>query len=133
MSRATLAVDMWSRMGPPRSAQALAQVRSAWTQTRSSARVTGNGNGARAARASSVVSKHCSGVLRATPRGSKLTRSKRARTSSEYRNGPTAWRKSTPEPPGPPGLKKIDPTRRAGSLAGSRVRARVILAPRGRS
>jgi hypothetical protein len=83
MSRATLAVDMWSRIGPPRSAQARAQARAARIQIRSSSRVTGKGNGARAATASSVVSKHCRGVLRATPRGSKPTRSKRARTCGE--------------------------------------------------
>ncbi len=47
--------------------------------------------------------------------------------------GPIAWRKPTPEPPGPPGLKKIDPMRRPGPVAGSLVRARLIVAPQGRS
>jgi len=36
MSLATLAVDMWLRIGPPRLAQAWAMARSDWTQTRSS-------------------------------------------------------------------------------------------------
>ena len=110
MSRATLAVDMWSRIGPPRSAQARATARSDWIQTRSSARVTGNWNGVqKAATASSRVSKQRSGVLRMIPRGSKPTRSKRALTSSEYRNGPAPRTKSTPEPPGPPGLRNSEP------------------------
>ena len=129
MSRATLAVDMWFRIGPPHSAQA----RSAWIQTRSSWRVTGNGNGARAATASSVVSKHCRGVLRATPRGSKLTRSNRARTCGEYSSRPIACRKSTPEPPGPPGLKKIEPMRAPGPDAGKAGQGEADLGPRGLS
>ena len=56
MSRATLAVDMWFRIGPPRSAQARATARSERIQTRSSSLVTGNWNGAKSARASSKVS-----------------------------------------------------------------------------
>ena len=52
----------------------------------------GTGTAARAARASSVVSKHCSGVLRATPRGSKPTRSNLARTSASTAPGPAPGR-----------------------------------------
>ena len=82
---------------------------------------------------SSGLSKHCSAVLRMMPRGSKPTRSKRARTSSVYRNGPAPTTKSTPEPPGPPGLRNSEPIRRRGSVAGSRVSAIEIVAPLGRS
>jgi hypothetical protein len=56
MSLATLAVDMWLRIGPPRSAQARAMARSDRTQTRSSTLVTGKAIGHRSARASSRVS-----------------------------------------------------------------------------
>jgi hypothetical protein len=56
MSRATLAVDMWSRIGPPRSAQARAMARSDRTQTRSSSLVNGNAIGHASATASSKVS-----------------------------------------------------------------------------
>jgi hypothetical protein len=57
MSRATLAVDMWFRIGPPRSAQARATARSERIQIRSSSLVTGNWNGVeKSARASSRVS-----------------------------------------------------------------------------
>jgi hypothetical protein len=40
---------------------------------------------------------------------------------------------STPEPPGPPGLRNSEPILRLGSLAGSRARARVICPPLGLS
>jgi hypothetical protein len=70
-------------MAPPRRAQALASARSERIQTRSSARVTGKAIGGSTATAWSKVSKQRSGVLRMIPRGSKPTRSKRARTSSE--------------------------------------------------
>ena len=56
MSRATLAVDMWFRIGPPCSAQARATARSERIQTRSSSLVTGKTIGATSAKASSRVS-----------------------------------------------------------------------------
>ena len=135
MSRATFAVDMWSMIGPARAAQAASNKPSDSIHSRSSALVTGNANGAMSitARNSSTVSKHSIGALRAIPRGSNPMMSKRARTRSENMNRPTAWMKSTPEPPGPPGFVKIEPIRFDGLLAGSRVIARRIVGPSGSS
>ena len=72
MSRATLAVDMWSMIGPANPAQASLIRPSRSIHRRSSARVTGKVNGATSTtpRNSSNVAKHSSGRLRATPRGS---------------------------------------------------------------
>ena len=84
------------------------------SRCRSSSRVSGNANGVKYGSHSSALSKQRSGVLRMMPRGSKPTRSKRARTSSVYSCGPAPTRKSTPEPPGPPGLRNSEPMRRAG-------------------
>jgi hypothetical protein len=54
----------------------------------------------------------------------KPTRSKRAWTSREYSSCPARRTKSTPEVPGPPGLRKLEPSLRAGSPAGSRISQR---------
>ena len=106
-------------------------VRSERTQTRSSCGVTGKGNGAKAACASASVSKQRSGVLPMMPRGSKPTRSKRARTSSEPRERPTRRRRSTPDSPGPPAPKISEPILRLGSPAGRRLSASEIVGPPG--
>jgi hypothetical protein len=122
---------MWSMMAPARRAQARASRRSDRTQVRSSWRVTGNANRGSTANAWSRSSKHRSGVLRMTPRGSNPTRSKRARTSSENRTSAAARTKSTPEPPGPPGLRNSEPILRAGSVAGCLMSASEIRSPSG--
>jgi hypothetical protein len=132
MSRATSAVDMCARIGPPRRAHAPASARSAARCTFSSPGVTGKANGGNTDTAWSKVSKQRNGVLRMIPRGSKPTMSKRPRSSSG-RNWATPRTTSTPEPPGPPGLMNSDPIRRWGEPAGSRISDRKIFAPAGRS
>src|SRR5439155_26680273 len=105
--------------------------RSAACQTASSSVLRGNANGVNNGVHCLAFPKHQSAVLHATPRGSKPTMSNQARTSPEKRNGAAKRAKSTPEPPGPPGLMKIDPIRRAGSAAGSLTTAIEIAAPTG--
>jgi hypothetical protein len=124
---------MWFRIGPPLSSHAAATARSDSTWILSSWGVTGNGNGGRAASASLKDSKQRSGVLRLMPRGSNPTRSKRALTSAEKRAGPASRTRSTPEPPGPPGLRNIEPILAPGPDAGSLMSDSEISAPRGRS
>src|SRR5947208_45985 len=63
MSRATSAVDMCSRIGPPCRAHAAARLLSAIRCVFSSALVSGNGNGGNTDTAWSNVSKQRSGVL----------------------------------------------------------------------
>ncbi len=70
-----------------------------------------------------------SGAVPPTPRGSHETMSKRRLTSSL--KGPSLPRKSTPDPPGPPGLVISVPIRASGSVAGSRASARLIVGPVG--
>ena len=76
---------------------------------------------------------HVTGSLRATPRGSKLTR---LNVDLREAGNPFAFcsRKSTPEPPGPPGFVTMSPSAGPGPLAGrqdqgegeaSRARVRV--------
>ena len=65
---------------------------------------------------------HDTGSLRATPRGSKLTRLK---ADLREAGKPFAFcsRKSTPEPPGPPGFVTMSPRAPPGPLAGSCTKA----------
>ena len=72
---------------------------------------------------------HCSGAVPPTPRGSQETMSKRRLISSL--KGPSLPRKSTPDPPGPPGLVISVPILASGSVAGRRANARLIVAPVG--
>ena len=64
----------------------------------------GKGNGVKAASHCFGVPKHRSGLLRMMPRGSNPTMSNRSRTSWVKRNWAASTAKSTPEPPGPPGI-----------------------------
>jgi hypothetical protein len=132
MSRAASAVDMWARIGPPCRAHAVANVSFAARCTFSCPGVTGNGNGGRTDTASLNVWKQRNGVLRMTPRGSNPTMSKRPRSCSG-KTCATPRTTSTPEPPGPPGLMNSEPMRCWGFPAGSRISAREIFAPLGRS
>ena len=68
--------------------------------------------------------------LAPTPRGSQPTKSKRW-VAIASAGGGAVRTKSTPEPPGPPGLAKSEPIRRAGSAAGLRISARSIVRPCG--
>jgi hypothetical protein len=63
------------------------------------------------------------------PRGSKLMMSKSVRSCAK--SDLAKITKSTPEPPGPPGLTKMAPRRR-GPVAGARTVASSRRAPRGR-
>ena len=83
--------------------------------------------GASTASASLKLSKQRNGALAAMPRGSKPTRSKSARTLSENRNLPPKRTISTPEPPGPPGLRNNDPILCLGLLALSLMSASLML------
>ena len=62
------------------------------------------------------------GLLVLTPRGSKPTRSNRLRIALGNWLAPSRT-KSTPEPPGPPGLMTSEPMRCDRSVAGSRSSA----------
>lgn len=87
--------------------------------------LAGNGDGA------GSLKEQFTPWLRATPRGSNPTTSNRRRISSL--NWPEAkMARSTPEPPGPPGLSTSEPIRAAGSVAGRRASARAIRSPPGR-
>ncbi len=124
---------MWSAIAPPFFWHvALSRVSSAATSASSSA-VIGKAKGGKTEKDSSRDRKHSNGELLMMPRGSNPTRSKRARTSSLKRNGPAPSTKSTPDPPGPPGLRKIEPILAAGSVAGSRTSDSEICVPPGTS
>jgi hypothetical protein len=118
---------------PPAGALAgVDEKRSASIQISSSSGVSGNANGVNHGPHSSALRKQRRGVLRLIPRGSKPTRSNRARTSSG--KSPDANRtKSTPEPPGPPGFTNSEPIRRFSSAAGRRIRKRPTNPAAGRS
>ena len=90
-----------------------------------------DGNGGITDNVASKEGKHCSGVLRITPRGSNPTRSKRARNDSG-RNWPIERTMSTPDAPGPPGLTNSEPIRCPRTAAGRRIRAKDTVAPSGR-
>ena len=64
---------------------------------------------------------HRMAVLEFTPRGSNPTMSKRLRSAGGKRLVAPSRTKSTPDPPGPPGLMNSDPIRVALSVAGSRI------------
>jgi hypothetical protein len=122
---------MWSMIGPACCLHALASARSDCSQAASSAPVIGNARPVSTPSDASRLSKQRSGVLRMIPRGSKPTRSYRARTSGENKNGPAPRTMSIPDPPGPPGLRNTEPRRRDGSVAGSRANLSLIVAPWG--
>lgn len=88
----------------------VANTRSTLCHSAISAAVTGNFCRCWAARASSSSSKHRSGVLPLTPRGSNPTRSYASCTSCGYPL-PVLRTEPTPDPPGPPGLMNSKPLR----------------------
>src|SRR3569833_4263183 len=73
---------------------------------------------------------HLTGGLPLVPRGSKLTRSKRAATAAG--TGLAFTRLRTPELPGPPGMRTRVPIRLAGSVALRRATATSMWSPPGR-
>ena len=119
MSRAAETVETSPRRGPAFVPQAAANVRSAASRAVHWAVVTGSGS---AERYASMSASQRTGVLRPTPRGSKPTMSKRSRMAAGKIVVASCRTKSTPDPPGPPGLVTSEPMRRARSVAGSRMR-----------
>ncbi len=80
---------------------------------------------------SASVSPQVIGLEAPTPRGSKPIRSYWSRTSLGISSFIISGR-SSPEPPGPPGLSSMAPCRAAGFSLFIRDIARSIVAPRGR-
>ena len=80
----------------------------------------------------SRAAEHLTGLLRAIPRGSKLTMSNRSCSSALKRLMPVLIR-STPESPGPPGPNTSTPMRCAGSFAWRRAIDRPNVPPPGLS
>src|SRR4029079_1381412 len=78
----------------------------------------------------SSESSHRIGLLRPTPRGSKLTRSNRSRSVAGTVDA-IPVRKDTPGAPGPPGLNTSEPMRCRGSRARCRITARSMVGPAG--
>ena len=119
MSRATSAVDMWPRIGPPCRAQAVASfasaIRAPAPRRRRPGRGTAGKTGERLLEGVEAPQRGAAGdPARVEPddveAGPQLQRQERAPTRA----------KSTPEPPGPPGLRNSEPIRRLGSAAGRR-------------
>ena len=79
--------------------------------------------GQRASRCASV--RQSTGSLPAVPRGSQLTTSKRSLTPAKM--SAADRRKSTPEPPGPPGLVKTVPAAFPLPVCGFLMTARAIV------
>ena len=77
------------------------------------------------------LSKQRTRVLAPVPRGSQLTTSKRPWPVRSSRSA-LLRTSSTPELPGPPGLKNIEPIRWSGLLARWRITESVIVGPPGR-
>ncbi|CAB5041387.1 unannotated protein [freshwater metagenome] len=76
-------------------------------------------------------SRHSTGELAATPRGSKETKSN-ALVSSEGKAAAAEVRNSRPDPPGPPGLMTSEPIRSdADPVDGWRMRASSVVGPEG--
>ena len=126
MSSATSAVEAWSKIGPDCLAQSARSSLLYATSWSYSATFFGYTDGCFCSRSA----EHLIGWLRATPRGSKPTRSNFSEISLlKYRLANSA--KSTPDPPGPPGLSTIAPIRLAGSVALRRATARPNFSPFG--
>ena len=126
---------MWPSTLLPRWSQASARSWSSANHSSASAAFFGKATtgASKIEKAWSRFPKHFNAVLLTMPRGSKPTRSKLARRFGEYRNGAPKTANSTPEPPGPPGLRNTDPTRWSGSVAGNLTREMPTVPPRGSS
>ena len=124
MSRAVFGVETKRKSAPARCWHASAKC---WRPATSASRFSGGSGDASSVNTAcrSGGSKQSTFVLAPTPRGSKLTKSKRDRTSA---GNPVAVlrRSSIPEAPGPPGFVINEPMREPGFSAGWRINAMSI-------